>query len=138
MGHENLKSLSSVCNIVALATVFAILIACLGIFGLSGINALNRTKEIGIRKVLGANSWRLIYLLNKEYVLLATLAFVLAMPLSWWLMRDWLADFTYSISLGWQLFAGALLVAVLVSTLSVSYHAIRAVRSNPVDALKNE
>ncbi|MDN4165147.1 ABC transporter permease [Cytophagales bacterium LB-30] len=125
-------------RMMGIATVFAIVIACLGIFGLSGINALNRTKEIGIRKVLGANSWRLIYLLNKEYVLLATLAFVLAMPLSWWLMRDWLADFTYSISLGWELFVGALLVAVLVSTISVSYHAIRAVRSNPVEALKNE
>jgi len=125
-------------KIMGLSTAFAILIACLGLFGLSGINAVNRTKEIGIRKVMGAKLSSIFILLNKQYVIYASLAFVLAVPLSWYAMNRWLDLFKFAITIGWEIFAFSILAGLLIAMLTVSYHAIKAALINPADTLKHE
>jgi putative ABC transport system permease protein len=125
-------------NITGLATAFAIVIACLGLFGLAGINALNRTKEIGIRKVMGAELSNIFILLNRQYVWLAAIAFALAAPVSWYVMNKWLDSFQFKIVMGWELFAVSMLGGLLVALLTVSYHAIKAALINPAETLKYE
>jgi len=125
-------------SIMQFSTVFAILISCLGLFGLSGINALNRTKEIGIRKVFGANVHTIYMLLNRQYIWLTLIAFTLAVPASWYIMDQWIADFEYSITLNWQLFAVSLIVGLFVAIVTVTYHAIAASNKNPASTLKYE
>lgn len=125
-------------SITGLATGFAILISCLGLFGLAGINAVNRTKEIGIRKVLGAGMSSIFILLNKQYVWLSLIAFVLAVPLSWYLMSKWLESFKFSIEISWELFALSTLVGLMIALATVSYHAFKTSRINPADTLKYE
>jgi putative ABC transport system permease protein len=133
------ESYSRWMNITGLSTAFAILIACLGLFGLAGINALNRTKEIGIRKVMGAELSNIFILLNRQYVLLATIAFILAAPVSWYVMNHWwLSSFKFKIEIGWELFAISMLVGLLVALITVSYHAIKAALINPAETLKYE
>jgi putative ABC transport system permease protein len=125
-------------SIMGLSTVLAILIACLGLFGLSGINAVNKTKEIGIRKVLGAELSSIFVLLNRQYIILALIAFVLATPLSWYVMNEWLSDFKYKVTIGWELFAIGMLSGLVVALITVSYHAIKAASVNPASTLKYE
>ncbi len=125
-------------KIMELSTVFAILIACLGLFGMAGVNAVNRTKEIGIRKVMGAQLTSIFILLNKQYVWLAVIAFVLAVPCSWYAMNKWLSSFKFAITIGWELFAFSLLAGLAIALLTVSYHAIKAALINPADTLKHE
>lgn len=125
-------------KIMGLSTIFAILIASLGLFGLSGINAVNRTKEIGIRKVMGAKLTSIFVLLNRQYVLYAIIAFVLAIPLSWYAMNQWLESFEFAITIGWQLFAVSLLAGLFIALATVSYHAIKAALINPAETLKHE
>ncbi|MBL0744925.1 ABC transporter permease [Chryseolinea lacunae] len=125
-------------NIMGFSTAFAILISCLGLFGLAGINALNRTKEIGIRKVMGADMKTIFILLNRQYVWLALLAFVIAVPLSTYAMNRWLNNFQFHITLQWPLFVGSMAIGLLVALAAVSYHALKAARINPADTLKYE
>lgn len=125
-------------NITALSTGFAIFIACLGLFGLSGINAVNRTKEIGIRKVMGAPLSNIFFLMNKQFIWLALIAFSLATPLSWYFMSQWLGSFRYSISIGWELFAVSMFLGLVLALLTVSYHAVKAAMINPAETLKYE
>lgn len=125
-------------SITELATGFAILISCMGLFGLAGINAVNRTKEIGIRKVLGAGTSSIFILLNKQYVWLSLIAFVLAVPISWYVMNQWLASFKFSITMSWELFAVSILSGLMIALMTVSYHAFKTSRINPVDTLKYE
>jgi putative ABC transport system permease protein len=133
------KSYEQWMSIMGLSTGFAILISCLGLFGLSGINAVNRTKEMGIRKVMGADVKNIFYLLNKQFVLLAFIAFALAAPVSYYVMNEWwLTDFQFKISVGWELFAASMLAGLLVALITVSYHAIKTASVNPADTLKYE
>lgn len=125
-------------KITGLSTLFAILISCLGLFGLAGINALNRTKEIGIRKVFGAKLSTIIYLLNKQYVVLAIIAFAIATPLSWHVMHQWMANFQYGISISWHIFVLSMVGGLLIALLTVSYHAIKSASINPTETLKYE
>jgi putative ABC transport system permease protein len=125
-------------RIMGLATAFAILIACLGLFGLSGVNAVNRTKEIGIRKVMGAEMLNIFVLLNRQYVLLAIISFAIAAPLSWYVMNKWLSDFKFRITVSWELFAVSMLAGLGVALITVSYHAVRAALVNPSETLKYE
>jgi len=125
-------------SITGLATGFAILISCLGLFGLAGINAVNRTKEIGIRKVLGAGLSSIFILLNKQYVWLSLIAFVLAVPLSWYVMSKWLASFKFSIAISWELFAVSIMSGLLIALATVSYHAFKTALVNPAETLKYE
>nr|MBP9927064.1 ABC transporter permease [Cyclobacteriaceae bacterium] len=133
------KSYQRWMSIMGLATGFAILISCLGLFGLAGINAINRTKEIGIRKVMGADLRSIFILLNRQFILLAFVAFCLAAPLSWWFITTWyLKDFTYKVAMTWELFALSMGAGLLLALVTVSYHAIKAALINPAETLKYE
>ncbi len=119
-------------------SALAIAISCLGLFGLIAFIAETRIKEIGIRKVLGASVPGIVMMLSKDFVKLVLLALVIAAPIAWWAMNNWLADFTYRIDLVWWMFAWAGLAAVLITVLTVSGQALRAAMANPVDSLRNE
>ena len=125
-------------GIIGAAAAFAIGIACLGLFGLSGLNAVNRTKEIGIRKVLGATIASIFLLLNKDIIRLTLLSFALAVPLAGYIMQWWLQDFAYRITLTWEVFALAGVCGLLTALAAVSFYSLRAAVANPVDALRNE
>lgn len=125
-------------NIVGLSTLFAILISCLGLFGLAGINAVNRTKEIGIRKVMGADVRTIFIMLNRQYVWLSLIAFAVAMPFSWYVMDKWLSGFEFRVPIEWELFAVSVVAGLAVALLTVSYHAVRASMVNPAETLKYE
>ena len=118
--------------------VLAVLIACLGLFGLASFTAERRRREIGIRKVLGASVSSVVLLLSRDFILLVVWAFVVAAPLSYFLMTDWLNEFTFHIGLGFGLLAIAGLASVLIAWLTVSYQSVKAALANPVDALKYE
>ena len=119
-------------------TIVAIVIACLGLFGLASFTAEQRTKEIGIRKVLGASVHGLVSLLSKEFLKLVIIAVVIATPLAWYFMNGWLQDFVYRISLNWWVFAISGVVALLIALLTVSFQAVKAAIANPVKSLRTE
>ena len=124
-----------------LAGVFAglaILISCLGLFGLAAYMAEKRTKEIGIRKVLGASVGNLWQLLSQEFILLVVIACLLASPIAYYFANNWLTDFVYRIDISWSVFLVVGLVAVGITLLTVSFQALRAALMNPVEAIKNE
>ncbi|MTI39293.1 ABC transporter permease [Fulvivirga lutimaris] len=125
-------------SIMGLATLFAILISCLGLFGLAGINAINRTKEMGIRKVFGAEVMNIFVLLNRQYIWLALIAFVIASPLSWYAMNIWLEDFEYGIEISWPIFAISMGLGLLIALVTVSYHAVKSAYLSPAETLKYE
>jgi putative ABC transport system permease protein len=116
----------------------AILIACFGLLGLSAYNVSQRTKEIGIRKVLGASERGLLVLLSKDFLYLVLCSLILAIPLAWWVMDVWLMDFAYRISIQWWVFLFSGCLAVLIALLTVSVQALRAASSNPVVSLRTE
>jgi putative ABC transport system permease protein len=116
----------------------AIIIACVGLFGLSAYTASLRTKEIGIRKVLGASVSGVLILLSKDFTKLVLIAFVLATPLAWWMMHEWLGSFAYRIEMGAGSFLSAGAIALLIAWLTVSYQSIKAAIVNPVKSLKSE
>jgi putative ABC transport system permease protein len=127
-----------VSRVVGLIALLAIAIACMGLFGLALFTTQERTKEIGIRKTLGATIPGLVFLLTKRFTLLVLVAFVVAVPVTYLLMEHWLQNFAYHIDIGVWVFAGAGLVSLLIAFLTVSYHAIATARSNPVEALRYE
>ncbi len=118
--------------------VLAVFVACLGLFGLASFMAEKRTKEIGIRKVLGASVSQVTRLLCKEFFLLVLMANVIAWPAAYFVMRKWLQSYAYRVDLGYFVFIGALLLALFVALLSVGYQAIRAARANPAESLRYE
>jgi putative ABC transport system permease protein len=122
-------------NLFALLTIF---IACLGLFGLATYTAEQRTKEIGIRKVLGASVSQVTNMLSKEFLKLVLIACVIAFPLSWWAMHTWLQDFVYRINISWWVFVLAAVVAMLIALFTVSFQAIKAALANPVESLRTE
>jgi len=120
--------------------ILAIIIACLGLFGLSAFMAEQRCKEIGIRKVLGASVSNITALMSKDFVKLVVIAIVIASPIAWWAMSKWLEDFVYSnrTTIGWWVFVLAGAVAVMIALLTVSFQSIKAALMNPVKAIKTE
>jgi putative ABC transport system permease protein len=116
----------------------AVLIACLGLFGLASYAAQQRTKEIGIRKVFGATEGGIVLLFSKEFVVLVGVAFVLAVPVAYLGMSRWLEHFAYRVEPGWAAFVGSGLAALFIALLTVGYQAVRAARANPVQALRHE
>ena len=122
-------------NVFALA---AILISCLGLFGLATYTAQVKTKEIGIRKVLGASVASLIRLLSKEFIVLILTAFVIATPLAWYFMSRWLRDFAYRININWWIFLVTGVLAIIIALLTVGFQAIKAAIANPVKSLRTE
>ncbi len=119
-------------------TGLTIFVACLGLFGVVLFTTRQRTKEIGIRKVMGATEWRIVYLLSKEFIGLVTLAALLAIPLAWYAVHRWLEGFAYRTEIGLVLFLLAGLAALAIALLTVGYYARRAARTNPVRALRYE
>ncbi len=118
--------------------VIAIIISCLGLFGLATYATERRTKEIGIRKVVGASVSSIVTLLSQDFVKLVLFAIVIATPIGWWAMNKWLEAFAYRIDIHWWIFIVAGIAAVLIAVLTVSFQAIRAAVANPVESLKNE
>src|SRR5262249_34379798 len=121
-----------------LFAALAILISCLGLLGLVIFAAEQRTKEIGIRKVLGASVSQIIEMFSKEFVKLILIAFVIAAPIGWYMMNAWLSDFTYRINITWWTFALALSFSLIVALLTMGYQAIKAAIANPVKSLRAE
>ena len=116
----------------------AIFIACLGLFGLSAFSITQRIKEIGVRKVLGANVRNIVMLLSKDFLILVLVAAIIAFPVAWDAMHNWLLDFAYRISLQWWVFALAGVAALFVALATVSFQAIKAGLANPVKSLRSE
>ena len=119
-------------------TLIAIIISCLGLFGLATFTAEQRTKEIGIRKVLGASVFGVVGLLSKDFLKLVVLAVIIASPLSFYAMNKWLQNFAYQTSITWQVFAITALIAVLIAFVTISFQAIKAAIANPVRSLRTE
>jgi putative ABC transport system permease protein len=125
-------------EIVRYFTIVTILIACLGLFGLSVFSAEQRTREIGIRKVLGASVSNITLLLSKDFLGLVCIAILVASPLAWYAMNQWLQGFAYRIRIGWWLFPLSGLIAVAIAWLTVGFQAVRAALGNPIDSLRSE
>jgi putative ABC transport system permease protein len=125
-------------KIISTATALSILICCLGLFGLAHLAAQRRIKEIGIRKVLGATVTGIASLLTREFLKLVLISLIVASPLAWWVMNNWLQDFAYRINIGWWMFLLAGLGAVFIATITVSFQAIKAAVANPVKSLRSE
>jgi putative ABC transport system permease protein len=118
--------------------IIAIIIASLGLFGLSAFVIEQRTKEIGIRKVLGASVQNVLLLVSKDFLLLVGIAFLISVPVTWWAMHNWLQDFAYRIHIQWWVFLLAGSIAILISAFTISFQAIKAAIANPVDSLRSE
>ena len=116
----------------------AIIISCLGLFGLAAFTAERRLKEIGIRKVMGAGSFRIISLLTTDFTKMVIIAIVIALPVSYFLAKSWLDSFAFRIELEWWFFAGAGLLVLLVAWLTVGFQTLKAASVNPVECLKDE
>ena len=118
--------------------LLTVVVSCLGLFGLATYSAEQRTKEIGVRKVLGASVASIVTLLSKDFLKLVLIAISIAFPLAWWAMNNWLADFAYKIDISWWMFALAGLLAIGIALLTVSFQSIKAALMNPVKSLRSE
>jgi putative ABC transport system permease protein len=119
-------------------SILTILIGCLGLYGLLSFITLRKTKEVGIRKALGASVGQIVGMFNKEFVVLVSIAFVIAAPLAYYFMNQWLQDFTYRIYLSWWMFGLGALLTIVITLVTISHQSIRAAMANPVDSLRNE
>ena len=128
----------NIANLSKYFAALAILLSCLGLFGLSIFNARRRVKEIGIRKVLGASTIQITTLLTKDFVKLVTLAILIASPLAFYLLNQWLKNFAYHINIQWWIFAVAGLCMIIIAFLTVGFQSLRAALVNPVNSLRNE
>jgi putative ABC transport system permease protein len=113
-------------------------LASLGLLGLSTFTAFQRTREIGIRRVLGASVTGIVTLLSKEFLKLVGIASIIALPFAWWTMNKWLQDFAYRIDMGWKVFLLTAVIAFFITLIIVSFQAIRAAIANPVKSLRTE
>ncbi|HEY0432404.1 MAG TPA: ABC transporter permease [Chitinophagaceae bacterium] len=125
-------------KVFGIFSAFAVLIAALGLLGLSLFSTTQRTKEIGVRKVLGASVTNIVLLLSKDFIRLVLIAIVIACPVAWYVMHSWLQDYAYRISISWWMFLGAGALAVLIAFLTISFQAIRAATGSPVKSLRTE
>ena len=125
-------------RIFTTASLWAIFIACLGLFGLATFTVESRTKEIGIRKVLGASVFGIMALLSKDFLKLVVVAILIASPIAWYFTEQWLKDFAYRITIGWWLFAAAGFLAIAIALVTVGFQAVKAALINPVKSLKTE
>lgn len=125
-------------NIFALLTGLAIFIACLGLFALATYMAEQRSKEIGVRKVLGATTSDIVFLLTKNFALLVFISLLIAIPFAWYFMKDWLSDFAYQMEMSWGIFVIAGISALLIAVFSTGFQAMKAALANPVEAIRDE
>jgi putative ABC transport system permease protein len=125
-------------QIMLFSAILTIFVSCIGLFGLSVLSAEKRTKEIGIRKVLGASVTGVVTILSKDFLKLVAIALIIAIPLAWISASKWLENYPYRITLGWQIFALAAVLVILIALVTVSFQAIRAAMSNPSKSLRTE
>jgi putative ABC transport system permease protein len=125
-------------HVVSIFTVLAIIISCLGLIGLSSYMAVQRTKEIGIRKVLGASLLSIISMLSVDFIKLILVASMLSLPIAYFAMQNWLEAYAYRIPLGWVLFAVPIVVILLIAAFTMSFQIIKTAMTNPADTLKYE
>ena len=116
----------------------AIFLSCLGLYGLASFMAVQRIKEVGIRKVLGASAGNIVYLFSREFIVLIAIAFAIATPIAWYYMHQWLQDYVYRISISWWLFAAGGLASIIIALATISFQALKAALANPVKSLRNE
>ncbi|MEP6681989.1 MAG: ABC transporter permease [Parafilimonas sp.] len=136
--QKNYDAENKLAAIVADFTIIAILISCLGLFGLATFSAEQRIKEIGVRKVLGASVTSIVALLSKDFIKLVAVAILIASPLAWFVMNKWLQSFAYRTNISWTVFILTTLVALLIALFTISFQAVRAAISNPVKSLRTE
>jgi len=136
--QRNYEAETRLSAIVGYFTLIAILISCLGLFGLATFSAEQRTKEIGVRKVLGASVTSIVALLSKDFLKLVGIAILIASPLAWFVMNKWLQDFAYRVNISWAVFVITTLVALFIALFTISFQAIRAAIANPVKSLRTE
>jgi putative ABC transport system permease protein len=136
--QKNYEAENRLSAIVGYFTIIAILISCLGLFGLATFSAEQRTKEIGVRKVLGASVGSIVTLLSKDFLKLVLIAIVIASPIAWWAMTKWLQDFAYRTNVGAMVFVITASIAVCIALLTISFQAIKAAIANPVKSLRTE
>jgi ABC-type antimicrobial peptide transport system permease subunit len=132
------KQENQLSQLYKLFAAIAIFLSCLGLYGLASFMAVQRIKEVGIRKVLGASAGNIIYLFSKEFIVLIAIAFLIATPVAWYFMHNWLQDYAYRIDISWWLFAAAGLAAIAVALVSIGFQAIKAAIANPVKSLRTE
>ncbi len=136
--QKNYQAESRLSSIVSYFTLIAILISCLGLFGLATFSAEQRTKEIGIRKVLGASVGGIVALLSKDFIKLVALSVVIASPIAWFVMNKWLQDFAYRLPISWTVFAITTALALLIAFMTIGFQAVKAAVANPVKSLRTE
>lgn len=125
-------------RIIITFAIIAVLIACLGLFGLSTFMATRRTKEIGIRKVMGASEESVYFLLAREFVKWVVLSILIACPVAWYIMNKWLQSYAYRTRISWWIFAATILIAFAITFIAVTWQSLKSARTNPVDALRYE
>ena len=136
--QKNYQAENRLSSIVSYFTIIAIFISCLGLLGLAIFSAEQRTKEIGIRKVLGASVMSIVTLLSRDFLKLVIISVVIASPLAWMIMNKWLQDFAYKSPISWTIFVLTFVTALLIALLTISFNAIRAAVSNPINNLRTE
>ena len=132
------KAEAKLSDLLWIFTIMAIVVGCMGLFGLAAFSAEQRTKELGIRKVLGANAIDIVGLLSKNFLVLVMIASLIAFPIAWWAMNSWLKDFPYRVNISWWVFGIAIIAALAIALLTVSFQAIKAALANPVKSLRTE
>jgi putative ABC transport system permease protein len=133
--YEKEQNMQQVYSVFSLLAIF---IACLGLLALAAYTVETRTKEIGIRKVLGASTGGIIGLLSQDFLKLVLVSILIASPFAWWTMREWLQDFAYRVSIEWWVFALAGIIAIGIAFLTVSLQSVKAAMANPVKSLRSE
>jgi len=132
------KQESQLSSLYKIFAVIAIFLSCLGLYGLASFMAVQRIREVGIRKVLGASVSSVVYLFSKEFIILITIAFVIASPVAWYFMDKWLQDYVYRINISWWIFIVGGISSIIIALITVSFQAIKAALANPVKSLKTE
>ena len=132
------KQENQLSHLYSIFAFIAIFLSCLGLYGLASFMAAQRIREVGIRKVLGASPGSIVYLFSREFVLLISIAFVIASPIAWYFMNQWLEHFTYRADLSWWIFVAGGVVSVLIALLTVSSQALKSAFANPVKSLRND
>lgn len=132
------KQEAQLAQLYKIFAAIAIFLSCLGLYGLASFMAVQRVKEVGIRKVLGATVMNIVYLFSREFVLLIAIAFVIAAPIAWYFMHQWLQNYVYRLGISWWLFAAGGIAAIIIALATISFQAIKAAIANPVKSLRSE